>query len=193
MQLAWLSAGFQSLTPLSTSKLGPSGADSWVSGFVYVLGPCGSLQPTLLWGWEFLPLLPQPPWVFSISGLRFYFPVPEPWVARSVSLSSCSSRFICTQMWDCPVLQLPPCRLSSSPQLSISIPPTSLNLDECFFFISLVVGLQYSSIFWQFWLFLFLNLLLSFFWFFKEAKCVYVCLHLGWQSKNTTLSNWRQP
>ena len=30
--LALLSAGFQSLPPLSTSKLGPSGADSWVGG-----------------------------------------------------------------------------------------------------------------------------------------------------------------
>ena len=42
--LAPLSAGFQSLPLLPTSKLGPSGANSWVGGFVYVLGPCGSLQ-----------------------------------------------------------------------------------------------------------------------------------------------------
>ena len=27
-----------------------SGANSWVGGLLYVLGPCGSLQPTLLWG-----------------------------------------------------------------------------------------------------------------------------------------------
>ena len=32
---------FQSLTLLPTSKLGPSGADSWVGGFVYILGPVG--------------------------------------------------------------------------------------------------------------------------------------------------------
>ena len=38
-----------------------------------------------------------------------------------------------------------------STQLPISAPPTSL--DECFFFNSLVVGLPYSLIFWQFWLF----------------------------------------
>ena len=44
MLLAQLSAGFQSLPLLPTNKLGPSGADSWVGGFVYVLGPCGSLQ-----------------------------------------------------------------------------------------------------------------------------------------------------
>ena len=49
--LAQLSAGFQSLPPLSTSKVGPSGADSlggWVGGFVYVLEPHGFLQQTLL-------------------------------------------------------------------------------------------------------------------------------------------------
>ena len=44
MPLALLSAGFQSLPPLPTSKLGPSGADSQVGGLMYVLGPCGSLQ-----------------------------------------------------------------------------------------------------------------------------------------------------
>ena len=44
MMLAPLSAGFQSLPPLPTSKMGPSGADSWVGGFVYVLGSHGSLQ-----------------------------------------------------------------------------------------------------------------------------------------------------
>ena len=48
MLLALLSAGFQSLPPLPTIKLGPLGADSQVGGFVYVLGPCGSLQGALL-------------------------------------------------------------------------------------------------------------------------------------------------
>ena len=42
MVLAPLSAGFQSLPPLATIKLGHSGADSWVGGLVHVLGPCGS-------------------------------------------------------------------------------------------------------------------------------------------------------
>ena len=44
MSLAQLSADFQSLPLLPTSKLGPSGTDSRVCGFVYILGPCGSLQ-----------------------------------------------------------------------------------------------------------------------------------------------------
>ena len=44
MLLVQLWANFQSLPPLPTGKLGPSGADSQVGGFVYVLGPYGSLQ-----------------------------------------------------------------------------------------------------------------------------------------------------
>ena len=59
--------------------------------------------------------------------------------------------------------------------MPISVPPTSL--DEYLFFISLVVGLPYSLIFCQFWLF-FVFKLLSF-WLCEEAKCVYLCLHLG--------------
>ena len=35
MALAPLSAGFQSLTPLPTVKLGPSSAASWVGGYVH--------------------------------------------------------------------------------------------------------------------------------------------------------------
>ena len=46
MPLAQFSAGFQSLPLIPTSKLGPSGADSKVDGFVYILGPHGSLQQT---------------------------------------------------------------------------------------------------------------------------------------------------
>ena len=89
-------------------KLGPSGVDSRVYVCVYVLGPCVSLQQTLL-------LAPQPPQFFSIRGLRLYFPALEPWVALSVLLPSCSSRFICTQMWDRLVYQLPSCHESSLP------------------------------------------------------------------------------
>ena len=48
MPLALLSASFQSLPLLPTIQLGHSGDDSWVGGLVYILGPCGSLQQTLL-------------------------------------------------------------------------------------------------------------------------------------------------
>ena len=57
--------------------------------------------------------------------------------------------------WPAPFHNPPPCLESSPPPLPVSTPPTGL--DECFFFISLVVRLPYSSIFCQFWLFLFLN------------------------------------
>ena len=42
-------------------------------------------------------------------------------------------------------------RESCLPRLPVSVPPTGL--DECLFFISLVVGLPCGSIFCQFWLF----------------------------------------
>ena len=72
MVLASPSSSFQSLPPLPTSKLGPSSADFWVGGFVYILGLCESLQQTLLWGWEFL-LLPQPPQIFTPRGFEAFF------------------------------------------------------------------------------------------------------------------------
>ena len=70
-------------------------------------------------------------------------------------------------------------RVVSAPA-ACATPPTFL--DECFFFISLVVGLSYSSIFCQFWLFFVFKLLLSFFWFYEEAQCVYLYLHLDRKS-----------
>ena len=109
--------------------------------------------------------------------LRLYFPTLEPWVARFVSLPSSPSRFICTRMRDRPICQPLPCRESSPPRLPVSAPPTSLG--ECFFFISLVVGLPYRLVFCQFWLFFVFKLFLSFFWLCEEAQCVYLCLHLG--------------
>ena len=130
MPLAPLSAGFQSLLPLPTIKLGPSGADSQVGGLVYFLGPYWSLQWTLLWGQELLPP-PQPPQVFSVRDLRLYFPVLEPWVAWSVSLPSCSSWFFCSRMWDCPVRSLPPCCASSPPNcLSLPLLPVWVNVSS---------------------------------------------------------------
>ena len=63
-----------------------------------------------------------------------------------------------------------PCCESYPPQLPVSAPPTGLY--ECFFFISLVVGLPCSSIFCQFWLFFVFKLLLSFFSLCEEAVCL---------------------
>ena len=137
--------------------------------------------------------------MFSLRGLRLYFLTLEPWVARSASLPAICPVYLCanvglqglpaTTLWGLPdaawpapfhnrwVHQPPPCQESSPPPLPVSAPPTSL--DECFFFISLVVELPYSSIFCQFWLFFVFKLLLSFFWLCKEAQCVNLRLHLG--------------
>ena len=71
--------------------------------------------------------------------------------------------------------RVPPCLESCPPLLPVSAPPTSL--DECFFFIYLVVGLPCGSIFCQFWLFFVLKL--SFFWLWEEVQCVYLRVHLG--------------
>ena len=77
--------------------------------------------------------------------------------------------------------------LAASPlfQAAVSAPPTGL--DECVVFISLVVGLPYSLIFCQFWLFFVFKLLLSFFWLCKEGQCIYLCLHLGRKWLNVSL------
>ena len=133
------------------------------------------------------PATITPTGFYSQRFLRLSFPWLEPWLARSVLLRSCSSQFICMQIWDYPVLQPPPFCASSLPQLPIFAPSTSLN--ECFFFNSLVVGLSYSLIFWQFGLFfcLFLNLLLSFFLLCKDTKCIYLHIHLGWKLPHSVL------
>ena len=187
MVLALLSASFQSLPLLPTSKVGPSSADSHMGGFVYVLGPCGSLQQTLLWGWEFLLLLPQPPrgfqwvvWGFIppclSPGLQSLFR--SPFIPPGLSALKCGTAGSTSHH----LLGSTSHHLAMSPLRPAShlTPPTSL--DECVFFNSLVVGLPYSSIFCQFWLVCVFKLLLSFFWLCEEAQYVYLHLHLGRKS-----------
>ena len=102
----------------------------------------------------------NPPRFLPPEVLRLYILMMDPWIGWSDLLSICSSWFIHMQIWDLLVHQpLPyqpvpsPATLpeSSPPWLPVSAPPTGL--DECFFFNSLVVGLAYNLIFWQFWLF----------------------------------------
>ena len=135
--------------------------------------------------------------MFSISSLRLYFPTLETWASRSASLptSLFLPVYLCTNVgpqgllaaaWHvCSTIRhlagsASPC-LAESPLCpgcpSPPSPPTSLV--GCFFFISLVVGLPYSLIFCQFWLFFVFKLLLSSFWLCEEAQCVYLRLHLG--------------
>ena len=191
MPLGKLSVGFQSVLPLPTSKLGPSGAASWVDDFMYVLGHCGSLQRTLPWGWEFLPL-PQLPQVFSVWGFEALFPH-----TGTLGCEVCLAPQLFLPVYLHANVGLPALPVTASPgppasalpwvlstQWPISAPPSSL--DECLFFNSWVVGLPYISIFCEFWyiyiLLLFLNLLLSFFWLCEDAQYVYLCLHFGCKS-----------
>ena len=91
--------------------------------------------------------------------LRLYFPALESLGCTVCLTPQLFFPVICMQMWDFPVHQplpfpvhqLPPCHMSSLSWLPVSTPPICLN--ECFFFNSLVVGLPYSLILWQFWLF----------------------------------------
>ena len=87
-----------------------------------------------------------------------------------VGSASCS--LACPVPQSATLLDMPAAALQGvlSVQLPVSAPPTGL--DKCFFFISLVIELPYSSIFCQFWLF-FVFKLLSFFWLCEEALCVY--------------------
>ena len=98
-----------------------------------------------------------------------------------------SYSLVCPVPQSATLLGLPAATLPESylPGLPVSAPPTGL--DECFFFISLFVGLPHSLIFCQFWLF-FVFKLLSFFWLCEEAQCVYLRLHLGRKSPPLSFS-----
>ena len=138
MSLARLWASFQPLPPLPTSKLGPSGADSWMGGFMYILGPVDLSNKLSCEAGSFS--CHCKPHRFSQSeALRLYFPTAEPWVAWSVLLPSCSSQFIHMQMWDHQLLPRPPSLPAAALSCVLSTLPTCLN--ECFFFNSLVVRL----------------------------------------------------
>ena len=142
----WCLSWFSFTSPATHKQIG---ADSQVGGFVYILGPCGSLQQTVPWSWEFLPL-PQPPQNFSVRGFEALFPCTGT-LGSIVCLAP--QLFLPVYPHTNVGLPCPPAATllwALSTQLPISAPPTSL--DECFFFNSLVVRLPYSSIFCQFWL-----------------------------------------
>ena len=103
-------------------------------------------------------------------------------VPSGLSACKCGTAWSSSHCLTLPIRQPPPYLVSSRPQLLVSTPLT--HLDECFFFNSSVVRHPYSSILWQFWLFLFLNWILSFFWLCEEVRCICLCLHLGWKSGN---------
>ena len=176
-----LSAGFQSPPPLPTSKLGCSGADSQVGGFVSILcptnspvrlgvSPAAAATPTGVFSQWFEALFSHA----GALGCAVCYPAHQ-LLPRRPAAPLPTALHNPPPHW---VHQPPPCYESSLPWLSVSTPPTGL--DECFFFISFVVGLPYSSVFSQFRLFFVFKL--SFFWFCEEAQCVYLHLHLGRKS-----------
>ena len=121
--LAPLSAGFQSLPPLPTSKLGPSGANSWVGGFVYILGDPVGLSNKLSWDWEFLLLLPQPPQVFSVRGFEAL--LPHAGALRCAICLAPQFIFLVYHMWDHLLRQPPPRWVHQPPSCHTSSPHPS--------------------------------------------------------------------
>ena len=131
---------------------------------------------------------------FQLEVLRLYFPALGPWVVgmshSPVVPPGLSARKCGTT---CSARPSPPANALLrvlSTWLPVSTSP--IHLDECVFSNSLVVGLPYSSIFCQFWLF-FVFKLLSFFWLCEEAQCVYLCLHLGRKSTLLAFLSVLQP
>ena len=172
--LVQLSARFQSVPLLPTSKVGPSGADFQVSGFVYILEPCESLQRTLLWGWEFLTgFFTQKFWGFiSPYWNPGLLSLPcSPVVPPSLSARECGP----------PLRQPPLCHESSLPGcLAACLRPSYWSV---WLFLLYLLGCRTSIVrFSVLLVFLFLNLWLSLVWMCEEAQCIYLCPHLGWKS-----------
>ena len=69
--------------------------------------------------------------------------------------------------------------LVSLPQLLTSTPPS--HLDECGFFKSLVVGLPYNVIFWQFWVLSVLRLVVILLVVVQGGEACLLCLQLDWK------------
>ena len=70
--LVQLYVGFQSLPLLPTIKLGPSGAETQVGGFAYVLRSCGPSKWSFLKIQQLFPSL-QLPLVFTARGFEAFF------------------------------------------------------------------------------------------------------------------------
>ena len=84
--------------------------------------------------------------------LRLYFTVLEPWVVRSVSLPLFLRVYPHSNVEPQPLSHPPGPPATALPPV-LSTPSSTPGLVEGFFFSSLIVGLPYHSIFWQFWLF----------------------------------------
>ena len=133
---------------------------------------------------EFLLLPPQPPQVFSVSGLGLYFPTLEPLVLRSVTWST--SGCLTSQLQLCPPRSTI-CHLTGSASRYLSASPLC---PGCPSPPLLLVWMSVSSLspwlsdFHIVWFsvssgcFFVFKLLLSFFWLCEEAQCVFLHFHL---------------
>ena len=92
------------------------------------------------WSWS--------PGLCSLSRSPVFSPSLSACKCGTTCFASCSLAWFVSSC-----LAMSPLHRSCAPQLPVSAPPT--DLDECFFFKSLVVRLTYSWIFCQFWVFLF--------------------------------------
>ena len=125
---------------------------------------------------------------FQLEILRLYFPMLEPWVVWSVSVTSCSCWFICVRIWDSPgckplpcwVCQPLPCHESSLPGCPAPpFLPVLMNVSSLTPWLLDFHTVQFSV---SSGCFLFLNVLFSLFWLCEEARCVSLHLHLGRKS-----------
>ena len=185
---AWLWSGCQSLSLLPTSKLGPSGDDTWV---------CESL-------WISPRNSPARLGVSAATATHtgFY----SQWVRGFLSPRrnpgfrglSCSTVFLPVYLHtDVGLPSLPAATLhswSSSPYLATHpLHPSCLSPPFLPIWMNVSSLTLWLSDFHTVWFsgssgyFLFLNLLLSF-WLCEETKCIYLCLHLGWKSPGGILN-----
>ena len=159
-----------------------------MGGFVYILGPCGSLQWTLLWVWEFLPL-PQTHRFFQSEVWGFISPCwnpglrslsQSPVVPPSLSPHKCGT----IHSNSCCLAQSSTGHLTMSPHhpscLSPPLLPVWKNVSSLTPWLSDFHTVRFYVISGCF---LFLNLLLPFFWVCEEAQCiVYLHFHIGQKS-----------
>ena len=158
-------------------------------------------------------LPPQPPRVFSIRGLRLYFPALESWVTRSALLPAAFVPvYLCrnvgprgaTRRSACPVLHhsesgplgLSVCECgvagSASAQTACPVCPTLRQSQSCPGHVSpLHPGARLRPSYWSGGMFLFYPLGVGLpcrsffcqFWLCEEAQCVYLHRHLGSSTK----------
>ena len=127
---------------------------------------------------------------FQSEVLRLYFSCSVTLGCTICLAPQCSSWFTHTQVWYCPLHQ-PLLVLTQSSSCCLAVSPVC---PSCPSLLLLLVWMNVSSL--TPWLsdfhtvrfsvssgyFLFLNLLLSFLWLCKEAQCIYLHVHLGWNS-----------